>query len=140
MSVWPVLESSLSGREGALVCVSIAVEALDLETLLEALARLDFPVNPQIYHEAEVVYVYGEAHEEVKPITLVEFPAYLGQVETVEKALEGSGFARSTIQLISMLDQIHQNCTPEPAPAGAPYRSSFRRKSRSRTQSAHTQA
>jgi hypothetical protein len=141
MSVWPVLvpESSLSGREGALVCVSIAVEAADLEALLEALARLDFPVNPQIYHEAEMVYVYEEGREEVRPITLVEFPAYVGQVETVDKALEGSGFARNSIQLTSMLDQIHQECTPQPAPPGAEYQSSFRRKSRSRFK-AHTRA
>src|SRR5579862_4272295 len=142
MSVWPVLvpEPSLSGREGALVCVSIAAEPADLEALLEALARLDFPVNPQIYHEAEIVYVYGEGHEETEPITLVEFPAYLGQVAMVEKALEGPGFARISIQLTSMLDRIHEDCASQPAPSAAAYQSCFRRKSRSRTKTAQTRA
>ncbi len=43
-------EASLFGREGELVSVRITVEPRLLEDLLDALAVLDFPVNPQLYH------------------------------------------------------------------------------------------
>ena len=59
MSVWPSVPSThspaLRGSDGELVSVSVTVEPRDLEDLLEALAALDFPVNPQIYHDAAVV-------------------------------------------------------------------------------------
>ena len=41
---------SLSGSEGELVAVSVSVSPHDLEALLEGLACVDFPINPQIYH------------------------------------------------------------------------------------------
>ena len=56
MSVWPkILPStpSLSGREGDLISVSINVDPRYLESLLEALAQVSFPINPQIYHDAQ---------------------------------------------------------------------------------------
>jgi hypothetical protein len=66
-------EGVLVGIEGELVSLSIATEPKHLEELLDALAGLDFPVNPQLYHcPAEVI---------------VEFPAYSGQVERVRDAL-----------------------------------------------------
>jgi len=40
----------LFGLEGELVSLRIRVEPKHLEDLLEALALLDFPVNPQLYH------------------------------------------------------------------------------------------
>jgi len=51
MSVWPKIlqeSPSLSTAEGALVSVSIHVEPHRLESLLEALALVSFPINPQI--------------------------------------------------------------------------------------------
>ena len=39
---------ALFGQEGELVLLRVAVEPRLLEDLLEALARLDFPVNPQL--------------------------------------------------------------------------------------------
>ena len=47
--------TTLCGREGALVCVSISVDPRSLESLLEALAELDFPINPQIFHDAALI-------------------------------------------------------------------------------------
>ena len=44
--------ATLCGREGVLVSVSIHVDPRHLESLLEALAHLQFPINPQIYHDA----------------------------------------------------------------------------------------
>ncbi len=60
---------ALFGLEGELVSLRISVEPRLLEDLLEALARLDFPVNPQLYHQP--------AH------VTVEFPAYSARVDEV---------------------------------------------------------
>jgi hypothetical protein len=63
----------------------IATEPKLLEDLLEALASLDFPVNPQLYHRPAEV--------------LVEFPAYSSQVEQVRDALLRQGFPNDLIQV-----------------------------------------
>jgi len=71
MSVWPT--APLASSEGALVSVSITVDARHLESLLEALASVSFPVNPQIRHDHAV--------------SVVEFPAYEPHVAEVRSAL-----------------------------------------------------
>jgi hypothetical protein len=73
-----------------LVSLRIVVEPRLLEDLLEALARLDFPVNPQLYHRpAEVT---------------VEFPAYSARVEEVRHTLERNGFSPANLQVASGLE------------------------------------
>jgi hypothetical protein len=84
-------EAALFGQQGELVSLSIATEPKLLEDLLEALALLDFPVNPQLYHRTAQV--------------LVEFPAYSNQVEQVRDALLRQGFDASGIQLSRPLAQ-----------------------------------
>ena len=99
MSVWPDSLShgvSLSGSEGDLVSVSIGVAPEDLEGLLDTLAGLDFPINPQIYHQAES-----------RPVTLVEFPAYAPRVGEVRRALEATGLGTGSLHVTGMLDEIH---------------------------------
>jgi hypothetical protein len=130
MSVWPALarDTSLSGREGQLVCISIDVDARSLESLLECLARVDFPINPQIYHEAEMVYVFADGHEEKEPRTLVEFPAYEGRVEEVRRALDEYGFDPRSAYVTGMLEEIHSNSAQEPSPTGSRYLFRYRRK------------
>ncbi len=76
---------ALFGLEGELVSLSISVEPRLLEDLLEALARLDFPVNPQLYHRP--------AH------VTVEFPAYSTRVDEVRNALRRHGFATSSLRV-----------------------------------------
>ena len=71
-------EAALFGQQGELVSLSVATEPKLLEDLLETLASLDFPVNPQLYHRPAQV--------------LVEFPAYSSQVEQVSDALRREGF------------------------------------------------
>jgi hypothetical protein len=71
-------EAALFGREGELISLCIATDPKLLEDLLDALASLDFPVNPQLYHRASEV--------------LVEFPAYSSQIEQVSAALGEQGF------------------------------------------------
>ena len=130
MSVWPTLarDTSLLGREGQLVCISIDVDPRCLESLLEALARVDFPINPQIYHEAEMVYVFADGTEEREPRTLVEFPAYEGRVGEVRLALDEYGFDQRSAYVTTMLEEIHSNGTPEPAPPGSRYVFRYRQK------------
>jgi hypothetical protein len=126
--------ATLSSSEGALVCVSIHVDPRYLEALLEALAHVEFPINPQIYHEAEIVPVYADGHEEPQSVTLVEFPAYAGRLDEVYRALEAYGFDRSSVQVTGMLDELRAQCVMEPAPPGAPYVRRYRRKLRGAAQ------
>jgi hypothetical protein len=126
MSVWSGAESaipSLSTNEGDLVSICLNVEPRELESLLESLARLDFPINPQIYHDAAVVYVYAGGNEETHPATLVEFPAYAVHVPQVRAVLAASGFDSSIVSVAGMWDAMHIDGIAEPAPPGAPYES-----------------
>ena len=133
MSVWqnplPVT-GSLSTAEGALVSISIHVEPHCLESLLEALAQVSFPINPQIYHDGAMVYRYADGREETESITLVEFPAYAGRLEEVRRGLEAYSFDPDCIRVTGMLDEIQAEAHPEPAPAGAAYISRHRLKRR----------
>jgi hypothetical protein len=122
--------SSLCGREGALLSVSISVDPQHLESLLEALAQLRFPINPQIYHDAALVYRFPDAHEESEGTTLVEFPAYQGQLEAVTAAIKSYGFDPASLQATGMLDEIQAERPIEPAPHGAPYLGRYRVKRR----------
>ncbi|HWB85922.1 MAG TPA: hypothetical protein VG675_17395 [Bryobacteraceae bacterium] len=133
MSVWPnagLAGSSLSGSEGALVSISIHVDPRDLEFLLEVLSQVHFPINPQIYHEAELVYVYSSGREEAESTTLVEFPAYAGQLDEVRHTLETHGFDPDSVHVTGMLDDIHAGSLLEPAPPGTPYQACYHRKRR----------
>ena len=133
MSVWPKtlpVTPSLSTAEGALVSVSIHAEPHCLESLLEALAQVSFPINPQIYHDAALVYRYADGREQTLPITLVEFPAYENRLDEVHRAVQAYGFPPDCIHTVGMLDDIQSDLQKEPAPEGAPYVSRFRVKRR----------
>ena len=86
MSVWPASQGTapaLFGADGELVLLHISVEPRLLEELLDVLARLDFPVNPELYHKPNFV--------------IVEFPAYSGRVEEVRKLLNAYDFDPSCL-------------------------------------------
>ena len=107
MSSSPAISSaSLSTSEGALVSVSIHIDPRYLEVLLEALARIDFPINPQIYHDAEIVTTHPDGSEEIEATTVVEFPAYVGRLEDVYRALRAYGFSDDAVSVTSMLDEL----------------------------------
>jgi hypothetical protein len=120
---------TLAGSQGALVSISISVSPHLLESLLEALAQLQFPINPQIYHDGLIVYHFAD-HQESESVTLVEFPAYAEQLAEVRTVLHGADFDPASIQVTAMLDEIHTGSLAEPAPPGAPYLSRSRLKSR----------
>lgn len=73
----------LSTGAGELLQITVEAEAHELEPLLDALARLPFPVNPQIHHPVE-------AGAPLK----VEFPAYASQIgaarDAVQRACSGT--------------------------------------------------
>lgn len=92
MSVWQNTPPTLSGREGELVSVSISVEPRELESLLEALAMVRFPINPQINHYPE---------------TVVEFPSYEGGLAEVRQALRAGGFDPRAMRVKSMIEELH---------------------------------
>jgi hypothetical protein len=131
MSVWPSFtagHTSLGSSEGALVAVSVHVEPQLLEALLDALASLSFPINPQIYHDAAIEYRYADGREMSEPTTIVEFPAYDHRLDDVRAALSSYGFAADCLHVAEMLDDIHHDELFEPAPHGAPYISRTLRK------------
>ena len=131
MSVWATAAAPnvpLSGAEGVLVSVSVSVEPSRLEELLDALAHLEFPINPQIYHDAAVIYGYADGHEEMEPATLVEFPAYEDRLPEIGRLLESGGFPGDSLQATAMLDCMHADGRLEAAPPGSPYRFRIRRK------------
>jgi hypothetical protein len=81
----------LSGTEGELVQVRISTEPRRLEDLLDCLAGLSFPINPQIYHGVP---------------TVVEFPAYEGRLSQMREALLVMGFDPASIRTSGMLQAI----------------------------------
>jgi hypothetical protein len=81
----PALFTSL----GQLVVVRLTVEPRHLEELLEALAALDFPVNPELIHSQGAV--------------AVEFPAYDANVPEVQAMLDRCGFDPESLKLFGVL-------------------------------------
>ena len=107
MSVWHNPEGvvpPLVGREGELVVVSIQVEPHRLEELLDTLARVTFPVNPQLYHQRGIV----------------EFPAYSSRVGEVRSAMQSSGFDPSVLRVRSMLEVLYEAYPEACKTPGAP--------------------
>jgi hypothetical protein len=72
-----------------------------------------------------VVYVFADHHQEREVVTLVEFPAYVGQLQEVRSALHAFGFDPSNLQVTGMLDDIHAQHSIVPAPPGAVYVSRY---------------
>ena len=107
MSASPDRTASLRGTEGELVSVRIVVEPRRVEKLLDLLAGLNFPINPQLYHEPSLVRVEPDGAHRMEPATAVEFPAWAGRVQEIERALAGSGFDRACLSLSDMLVAIH---------------------------------
>ena len=80
---------ALFGREGELIVLRISVEPKLLEDLLECLATLEFPVNPELFHRQAGV--------------IVEFPAYAARVDDVRRTLLDRGFNPDCLELSRVL-------------------------------------
>jgi hypothetical protein len=72
-------EVPLTGTHGDLYLVSIVADPHDLEDLLDRLGQSRFPIDPQIYHDAQV---------DGRSATLVEFPAYSGWLDDIRTLLD----------------------------------------------------
>lgn len=118
----------LSTPEGELVSATICVQPHLLEALLETLADVQFPINPQIYHNASVSRLHADGREEVEPATLVEFPAYSERLDEVRLVLQERGFDPGALWARNMLDEIHSGASSQPAPPGSPFVAVVRRK------------
>src|SRR5258708_9840628 len=70
----------LLGADGELLSISVAAAARDLEGLLDRLGESRYPIDPQIRHDAQI---------DGRTVTLVEFPAYAGWLDEINKLLEG---------------------------------------------------
>lgn len=84
-----MLATELAGAEGELLCATLRVHPRDLEDLLETLARIPFPVNPEIRHGA--------------PDTTVAFPLFSGRLPEVEAVLREGGFGGNALELRAIL-------------------------------------
>ena len=83
----------LIGSDGELVRLRVEVEPRSLERLLEAIATLSFPINPDILHQSMPAAV------------AVEFPAYEAHIPEVRRALRSGGLGNATLQVRSALAQ-----------------------------------
>ena len=120
MSVSP---ECLETSEGALLSVSIAVQPRNLESLLEALAILPFPVNPLIYHDAATVTRLADGREEYQAVVLVDFPAYTRWVEAIRQAVAGCGLDPACVETTSMLEELQSDgAVATAAPGTSRYR------------------
>lgn len=125
MSARPDLSTpaaQLAGPEGELITVAIATPARRLEALLDALARLDFPVNPQLYHDACVVYVRADGVEIEQAAMMVEFPAYASRLPEIRRALECAGLAREALAYLPVLQAMRQAYFRADSPPGSAWR------------------
>ncbi len=81
--------SGLFGSEGELISLQVFVEPKLLEPLLETLASLNFPINPQLYHHPTEV--------------VVEFPAYSARLGEVRNALKSAGISPARLRFQRVL-------------------------------------
>jgi hypothetical protein len=81
----------LAGTEGELVSVSITTDPRHLEGLLECLASLPFPVNPELFHGLP---------------TVVEFPAYEGWLPYIREILKAWGFDPDAVGIHPMIERL----------------------------------
>lgn len=123
MSVAPesIPAPSLAGSEGELVSVHVCVAPRHLERVLEILSSLPFPINPQIYHQAGMGYVYPDGREELESATIVEFPAFSEQLPDVRRILKEGGLPPDCAHVRAMLEQLHSDQCVQTAPRGAAY-------------------
>ncbi len=78
----------LASNEGELQSLRISLDPRHLEDLLETLAELSFPINPEIRHQTAGVD---------RPVTVVEFPAYSSKVGEVRRAVASCGLAPESL-------------------------------------------
>ncbi len=125
----PSPAARLAGPEGELITVAITTHPRGLESLLDALARLDFPINPQLYHDACLVFVRTDGAEIEQPVTMVEFPAYANRLPEIRQALQAIGWPQDALAYLPMLEGLRQSYFRTDLPPGSPWRCILRYRS-----------
>ncbi|MBM3787004.1 MAG: hypothetical protein FJW30_21820 [Acidobacteria bacterium] len=77
--------------EGELVLVRVRIESRQLEDVLESLAELPFPVNPDLSHSGIQ--------------SLIEFPAFAARIDAVRKTLESFGAELTTQSMLAAIQR-----------------------------------
>ncbi len=98
---------SLHGAEGELVSVRISVAPRLLERLLDVLAGVSFPINPQLYHDAAIVRIAADGCRRPEPVSVVEFPAWTGRLREIEEAVVAGGFDAAGLSATDILAAGH---------------------------------
>ena len=91
------ISAELSGAQGELVLLRLAVSPHLLEDALESLAQTPFPVNPQIIHPT--------GQNSAANVT-IEFPAYQDQVECAKQLLEKGRLPAENLEIVKMFNAI----------------------------------
>ena len=110
----------LVGFEGELVSARIAVAPQRLEALLDALAHVPFPINPQIYHQVSGTSAALAGDSDAHPATIVEFPAYESRLPEARSTLAAFGFDPAALVVRNMLEALHDRQV-SPFSAGIPH-------------------
>ena len=82
----------LAGPEGELLLVRIRIPAAQLERLLDSLAVMPFPINPELQHGY--------------PLSTVEFPAYASRAIEVRRLLDSAGLRGVDLAMSPMLAEL----------------------------------
>ncbi|MBK9166989.1 MAG: hypothetical protein IPM24_05930 [Bryobacterales bacterium] len=85
-----------SGPAGELVSVTVSADPWDLEALLDALALLPFPVNPELHHPSG---------DDDSALTRVSFPAYSRDLTAVREVLLRTGQDPGNVAVSAILDR-----------------------------------
>lgn len=76
-----------------LVHIAISVEPRRLESLLDALSQVGFPVNPEIFHSPAPGGSAATTH------TRVVFPAFHRQIDAVRETLRSFSFDWKSVEV-----------------------------------------
>ena len=87
----------LAGRDGELLLVRIRIPSSRLESILDSLAELPFPINPELHHGF--------------PDSTVEFPAYASRKPEIRKALNAAGLSNVEFDASPMLAALTAEIT-----------------------------
>ena len=93
----PAPSGLLATEHGELLYVQYPVEPRLLEETLEALAHAPFPINPQLRHPTP-----GEGSWR----TVIEFPAYAGQMESLARTLRNYGLDAQAFTASPMIESL----------------------------------
>lgn len=81
-------------QPGLVFQACVTVSPRSLEALLECLAQAPFPLNPELEHDT------------LRGMSLVRFPLYDDQIETLRDMLAASGFAPSILDVTATFAEV----------------------------------